>query len=56
MTAKATKHPTVKLTLQPGPVTPAQKQKEKLFWQRLIAEVKNQAIKQDGSVNTCGTN
>jgi hypothetical protein len=36
MTAKT--QPTVKLTLRPGPVTPAQKTAWRKFWQKLISE------------------
>ena len=39
--AKTRVEPQMKVVIKPGPATPAQKQAWKRFWQKLIAEVKN---------------
>lgn len=35
----------IKLTITPGPVTPAQREAARRFWQRLIAKAKSEAAK-----------
>jgi len=45
MANKTATKPTVKLKILPGPVTPAQKQAWRRFWQKWIAEAKNEGTK-----------
>ncbi len=43
MANKTTKQPTVKLTITPGPVSPAARANWKRWWAARIAEVKSEA-------------
>jgi len=45
MTNKTATKPMIKIKIESGPVTPAQRRSWDLFWKRLLASGKSEAVK-----------